>query len=201
MSYRALSSIIEGRTNVSPRRLVAPGPGEAELTGLLRLAAAAPDHGHTAPWRFVLVPPAARDRLADAFGRALVERDPQASAEEIGRAREKAWRAPVLLVAIVRTAGDDQPHITALERTVSFGAAIQNILLGAQALGFGSGLTSGKAMASAPMRELCALAPEEHAVCCINLGTAVAARAPRSNRPLPAQLLSELAPWPLQRAA
>jgi nitroreductase len=201
MNYQALSSFVLARSNVSPRRLVGPGPNREELDGLLALAAAAPDHGQLAPWRFVFVPQAARDRLADAFGRALVERDPQASAEEIGRACEKAWRAPMLLVAIVRTGGDEQPHISELERAVSFGAAIQNILLGAQALGFGAGLTSGRAMASAPVRELCSLSADEHAVCCINIGTAQAARAPRTNRPQPSRILSELAPLALKRAA
>ena len=201
MQYQALSHFIQARSNVSPRRLVAPGPEAAQLRGLLTLAAAAPDHGQLAPWRLLLIPPAARDRLADAFGQALLERDPQASEEELGRAREKAWRAPTLLVAIVRTGGDELPQITALERAVSFGAAIQNMLLGAQALGFGAGLTSGKAMQSEPMRALCSLGPEEHAVCCINIGTATAARVPRTNRRPPEAILSELAPRPLQRAA
>jgi nitroreductase len=201
LQYQALSDFIQARSNVSSRRLLAPGPGPAELAALVTLAAAAPDHGQLAPWRFLLVPPAARDRMADAFVRTLLERDPQASDEERGRAREKAFRAPTLLVAIVRSGGDAGTHIPALERAVSFGAAIQNILLGAQALGFATGLTSGQAMPSAPMRELCGLAPDEHAVCCINIGTAVAARVPRINRRRPEEILSELSPWPLQRAA
>ncbi|TWO68997.1 nitroreductase [Caenimonas sedimenti] len=196
-----LSSFIQARSNVSPRRLAAPGPGRDELEQLLTLAAAAPDHGQLAPWRFVLVPMSARDRLADAFGLALLGRDPQASEEEVGRAREKAWRAPTLLIAILRTGGDADPRIPALERAVSFGAAIQNVLLGAQAMGYGTGLTSGKAMPSAPLRELCSLAPEEHAVCCINIGTAVAARAARTNRRQPSDILSELAPRRVLQAA
>ncbi|HJV59715.1 MAG TPA: nitroreductase family protein [Albitalea sp.] len=37
---------------------------------------------------------------------------------------------------------------------VSMGAAIQNMLLGAHALGFGGGLTSGRAMSSPRLRQL-----------------------------------------------
>jgi nitroreductase len=193
MDFEALGTLIHTRVNFTAKRLVAPGPSEAQLQALLALAAAAPDHGQLAPWRFILVPADARARLGEAFGRALVERDANATPEEIARAKEKAHRAPTLLIAIVRLADAEGAAIPALERTVSFGAALQNILLGAHALGFGTGLTSGKAMESAPMRELCALGPHEHAVCCINIGTATTARAPRTNRKAPADILRVLA--------
>lgn len=189
MEFAMLHALIHARVNFPARRLVEPGPDQAQLEALLGLAAAAPDHGQLAPWRFILVPADARARLADAFGQALLERDASATAEELARAKEKAFRAPTLLVAIVRLSGDDGADIPPLERAVSFGAALQNLLLGAQAMGFGAGLTSGKAMDSRPMRELCGLAREEHAVCCVNIGTMSAARAPRENRKRPAEIL------------
>ena len=192
MDYDAFARLAASRINVSPRRLVAPGLGDAQLQALLSLAAAAPDHDQIGPWRFVLVPAESRHLLAQAFGAALQERDPGATAEELSKATEKAYRAPTLLIAIVRLGGDAAPEIPALERAVSFGAAIQNILLGVHALGFGAGLTSGKAMASRQMRELCELSEHEQAVCCINIGTVTAARPPRDNRKKPAEVLSVL---------
>jgi nitroreductase len=192
MKFEELHALAASRVNFTARRLVAPGPDEAQLMALLSLATTAPDHGQLAPWRFILVPADARERLGEAFGRALVERDAEASPDEVAQAKEKAQRAPTLLIAIVRLAGDDAPQIPALERTVSFGAAVQNILLGAQAMGFGTGLTSGKAMESRPMRELCELAPDEHAVCCINIGTPSVSRAPRENRKKPEDILRVL---------
>lgn len=192
MNYDAFERLAATRINVSARRLVAPGPDDAQLAALLSLAAAAPDHGQLAPWRFVLVPGVARQRLAEAFGRALKDRDPRATDEEVSKAMEKAHRAPTLLIAIVRVAGEPGGEIPALERVVSLGAAIQNILLGAHAMGFGAGLTSGKAMDSRPMRELFALEAHEHAVCCINIGTITSARAPRENRKRPAEILHVL---------
>jgi nitroreductase len=182
MNFDDFQTLAATRTNVSARRLMEPGPDDAQLSALLELAASAPDHGQLAPWRFILVPQEARARLADAFGSALLERDANATQDELAKAREKAFRAPVLLIAIVRLAGDAAQEIPALERAVSFGAAIQNMLLGAHAMGFGAGLTSGKAMQSRPMRELCELAAEEHAVCCVNIGTPQARRGPRENR-------------------
>jgi nitroreductase len=189
MQFQALHQLIHSRTNISAKRLVAPGPDDAQLSSLLSLAADAPDHGQLGPWRFLLVPAEGRSLLADAFGRALKERDPLATADEVAKAEEKAHRAPTLLIAIVRLGGDAGTNIPPLERAVSFGAAIQNILLGAHAMGFGAGLTSGKAMDSRPMRELCGLDEHEQAVCCINIGTITSARPPRENRKKPAEIL------------
>ncbi|HSV48066.1 MAG TPA: nitroreductase family protein, partial [Ramlibacter sp.] len=134
MNFQDLLTLTGSRTNVSARRLLAPGPDDAQLAALLSLAATAPDHGQVTPWRFILVPTAARQRLAEAFGRALQERDAQATPDDLAKAKEKAYRAPLLLIAVVRLGGDAAPDIPPLERTVSFGAAIQNILLGAHAM-------------------------------------------------------------------
>jgi nitroreductase len=168
--------LITTRQNISPKRLVAPGPDAEQVNTLFRAAAAAPDHGELRPWRFVLVPSDKRSLLADVFAQALIERDPQAQAEQIAQAREKAFRAPFLALTIARL-GPAEPDIDPLERLVSLGAAIQNFLLCAHSLGFGSSLTSGQALRSGPLRELFKLIEGEQAVCCINVGT-VAKRKP-----------------------
>jgi nitroreductase len=72
------------------------------------------------------------------------------------------------------------------------GAAIQNLLLGAHAMGFGAGLTSGKAMASERLYRLCALTQGETAVCCVNIGTVTRRMASPSSRSLPSDLVSVL---------
>jgi nitroreductase len=183
-------ALIGSRCNVSPKRLVEPAPSAEQLHSLLWLAAAAPDHGLLMPWRFVIVPPGKRSLLAAAFAQALVDRDPDATLEQIEAAREKAHRAPLLLVAIACLDKRD-PDIPALERLVSLGAAIQNVLLGAHAMGFGSGLTSGRGMQSARLRQLLSLAEGEEAVCCINVGT-VSALKPARLRPMPSLFVRTL---------
>lgn len=189
-SFAFAQTLITSRRNVSPRRLVEPGPAAAQLESLLALAAAAPDHGLLTPWRFVLVPPTKRALLAEVFALALIDRDPGATLEQIESAREKAHRAPVLLVAIA-CLGPREPNIPALERMVSMGAAVQNLLLGAHAMGYGSGLTSGQAMASPRMRRLLSLREGEEAVCCVNLGTVDKAK-PGRVRPAPSSFASTL---------
>jgi nitroreductase len=166
------TTLVHARRTVLPRRLGEPGPDEGQLRTILDAAAAAPDHRQLLPWRFVLVPAQARARLGDAFAAALLERDAGATQEQQAEARGKAFRAPALLLAIARTSGGDE-EITALERVVSAGCAIQNMLLVATALGFASSLTSGKALRSRALRELFAITDEEEALCFITVGTPV----------------------------
>ena len=202
------NAVIHSRQNVSPRRLDEPGPSAQQLQDILGTAAAAPDHGQLMPWRFVTVPKARRERLAEVFGLALVDRDPNATPEQIENAREKAHRAPFLMLAIARltdagapvgaTSGRGPLHpesteaeVGDAERLVSFGCAIQNIVLSAHAAGFGTGLTSGQAMASPRLRALFGLCENEQAVCCINIGT-VTKHKPERLRPVVSDYVSEL---------
>lgn len=165
-----VAALIHSRQTILPKRLGAPGPDVAQLALILTAAAAAPDHGQLTPWRFVIVPEAERDRLAEVFAASLIERDPQATAEQVGQAREKAFRAPLLMLAIGQLAGGD-PDIDANERLVSAGCAIQNMLLTAHALGFGAALTSGKALKSRALRALFGLGAGEQALCFISVGS------------------------------
>lgn len=191
-AFSFAQSLIGARQNVSPKRLVEPGPTAEQLHALLSLAAAAPDHGMLVPWRFILVPSGQRHHLAEVFARVLIDRNPGATMEQIESARDKAHRGPVLLVAVA-SLGPRQPNTPPLERMVSMGAAIQNILLGAHAMGFGAGLTSGQAMASKPLGDLCALADGEVAVCFVNIGTVSKRKGTARMRPLPAAFFSEMA--------
>jgi nitroreductase len=188
-------ALIQHRQTVLPLWLTEPGPDAAQLDTILRAAAAAPDHGELVPWRFVLIPAAARARLAEVFAQALMERDPVATAHQIAQARQKAFRAPLLMLAVVRTgaAGDEIP---AIERVISAGCAIQNMLLMATAMGFASALTSGKALPLSGMRALFTLADDEQALCFVNIGTPLGGRKPARLRPLPSQYVSSLSPDP-----
>ncbi len=201
-------TLIHSRRNISPRRLIAPGPSAQQLQDILGAAAAAPDHGQLLPWRFVIVPGTQRQRLAEVFCLALQDRDPQATAAQIEGAREKAHRAPFLMLVIARLTqqpvpsgaapgrGAQHPQATQAEvndaeRLVSLGCAIQNVLLSAHAAGFGTGLTSGQALASVRLRALFDLRDNEQPVCCINIGS-VAKNKPSPLRPQLTDYVSEL---------
>lgn len=182
---------MQSRQTILPKRLVAPGPDVEQLQMLLSVAASAPDHGQLLPWRLVLVPAGARERLAQVFAEALLERDATALPEQVAQAREKAHRAPLLLLLVVDGARGDS-EIDLPERIISAGCAVQNMLLMATAQGFGSALTSGKALKSQTLRALFNLSPGELALCFLSVGTVVTARKSRV-RPVPADYVNTLA--------
>jgi nitroreductase len=185
------AALMAHRQTILPKRLAEPGPNESQLDQIFRAAATAPDHNERLPWRFVLIPTSQRERLAEVFAASLRERDPLATAEQIEQAREKAFRSPTLMLAVVDTGATDD-DIPPPERYISAGSAIQNMLLMATAQGFGSALTSGKAMESKSLRGLFALRDTEHAVCFVSIGTAVR-RKPARARPEPDRFVSTLA--------
>lgn len=185
------AALMQSRQTILPKRLVEPGPDAQQLQMLLSAAASAPDHGRLLPWRLVLVPNGARERLAHVFADALLERDASALPDQVAQAREKAYRAPVLLLLVVDGARGD-PEINLPERIISAGCAVQNMLLMATAQGFGSALTSGKALKSQTLRALFNLSPGELALCFVSVGTVSVARKSRV-RPVPADYVSTLA--------
>ncbi|MBL8388716.1 MAG: nitroreductase family protein [Hydrogenophaga sp.] len=190
------SELIQARRTVLPRRLVAPGPDAAQTQAILAAAAAAPDHMQLLPWRFIIVPADRRETLAGVFAQALLERDASATPEQVAQAREKAFRAPLLMLVVVDGARGD-PQVDLHERILSAGCAVQNMLLMATALGFGSALTSGKALGSRPLRDCFGLGPADHALCFVSVGT-VSTHRPARARPAVAdyvQTLGQTAPF------
>jgi nitroreductase len=166
----AALTLIHSRQYVSPKRLGNPGPSPEQIKEILTAAGAAPDHGQLTPWRLVIIPPERRHLLAEAFAEALVERDGEATEEQKAEARGKAHRGPFLVLAIARldpALGPTRPQ----ERLISAGCAVQNMLLAAHAMGFGTGLSSGRALYSRPVRVLFGLAAEEQPLCFVTVGT------------------------------
>ncbi len=184
----AALQLMSARRTILPRRLTSPGPDAAQKRQLFVAAATAPDHDQVQPWRFIEVPEEARPRLADVFGQALRDRDPDATDAQVEQARDKAYRAPLLLLLVVDAEKGD-PAIDVYERMVSAGAAVQSLLLMATAQGFGSALTSGKALKAEPFRQAFKLAPSEFAPCFISIGTVTQAK-PGKPRPDPSAIAS-----------
>lgn len=178
---RLASQLMATRQTVLPKRLVAPGPDAAELALLFQAAAAAPDHDLINPWRFLIMPEHKRADLGDLFAQALIERDPSASPDQMEQARDKALRAPLLMLLIVDES-KGSAEIDMHERVLSAGCAVQNLMLLAHAMGYGSGLTSGKALKATAFRAGLGLAASEHAICCVSVGT-VSSRKPFKPRP------------------
>ena len=168
----AALTLIHSRQHASPKRLGDPGPNSRQIEQILGAAGAAPDHGHLNPWRLIVIPAERRHLLGEAFAEALIERDAEATEVQMREARSKAFRSPFLALVVARLdpeLGPTHPQ----ERIISAGCAIQNMLLVAHALGFGAGLSSGRALYSPQMRSLFGLSAHEQPLCFLTVGTVI----------------------------
>jgi nitroreductase len=165
-----VQTLMSSRQSVMPKRLFAPGPTQEQQDVLFRMAATAPDHGLIRPWRFVICPDNKRSQLGDAFAQSLLERDPEATEQQLEDARQKALRAPFLMLMVINARGMGTA-IPLSERILSAGCAMQNIFLAAHAMGFGASPTSGVSMYMKPVRDFFKLHDAEDPLCFINIGT------------------------------
>jgi len=162
--------LILSRRSTSPKWLIEPGPTRVQIERIIAAAVAAPDHERLRPWRFLEISGAAREALADVFAEAKRLRSPGECPEEIERERERGRRAPVTLAVIARLTRD-LAKVPVRDQYASIGAAIQNILLSAHAMGFGAKALSGAKVNDPFVCEALGVGPEEELVCFICMGT------------------------------
>lgn len=128
--------LLKTRRSVPPHLLAAPAPEGDELALLLEIAARVPDHGKLAPWRFIVISGAARERLGQRFAQIALQDDATLDDKRLEIERRRLARAP-LVIAVVSRAG---PHvkIPEWEQVLSAGAVCMNLTIAANAMGYGT---------------------------------------------------------------
>ena len=129
---QAVLDFLAKRRSASAMSLAAPGPDDAQLADLLRLAARVPDHGKLSPWRFVILRGAAKDAFAEKI--AVLAAD-QANPVKANAALRKLTRPPVAVAVISRYIPGEIPE---WEQRQSGSAVCQQMLLAAAAMGWGA---------------------------------------------------------------
>jgi nitroreductase len=146
-----------------------PGPTQEELDTILRSALRAPDHGRLRPWHFIVITGEGRARLGSLFAKSLSVRDPTATTEMLERERQKALRAPAIVVVVARLkSGDKIPDV---EQFVSAGAAAEHIMLAAQALAYGAMWRTGAPAYDERVKEGLGLRTDDLIIGFIYIGT------------------------------
>src|SRR5947199_1930649 len=144
----------------------APAPVERELLDeLLELAAWAPNHNLTNPWRFRVVGPRALERLKQAAG-------PESA--------RKLDRAPTLVVASVVQTGDP---VQDEEDLLAGAVAVYIVLLSAHARGLAGYWRTPAVLRTAEGRAAVDLADDEHFVGLLHLGWARQDKEPPERAP------------------
>ena len=136
----ATYDLLTRRRSVKARDMVEPGPARSEIEKILAAGMRVPDHGKLAPWRFLVLQGDDRTRLGDLIAEGLVS-EGETSEKVAEKMKGYATQGPVLVVAV------HSPHLESAiplwEQQLSIGAACQNMLVAATALGFASQWLTG----------------------------------------------------------
>ncbi|USG62326.1 nitroreductase [Sneathiella marina] len=147
-----------------------PAPSPDEIQILLQAATRAPDHCRLRPWKFLIIENDARKALGDVMVEALRIRDPKASDAMLEKTRGKPLRAPLIIVVIAKV--EEHPKVPNVEQVLSAGAAAQNIMIAAHALGYAGIWRSGAPCFDEHVREALGATGNDQIVGFLYLGTA-----------------------------
>jgi nitroreductase len=156
------------RTRASASKLAEPGPTPEQLDLILKMGMRAPDHGRLSPWRFVVIEGDARAT----FGQAMADirrRPPEPTERELERESEKAMRAPTIVAVAAHITNPER--IPPIEQILAAGAATQNMMLAAHAMGLGAMWKTGTAAYDTEIKTMLGLEQDDHIVAFLYLGT------------------------------
>jgi len=157
------------RQSTPAKALGEPAPDEKQLRQILKTALSAPDHGRLHPYRFISIRGDARHRLSEVFGEATLKREPDVDPAYLQKQKDKPLRSPLIVVVVASPI--ESPKIPEIEQILSAGAAAHNVLLAANALGFGSIWLTGANAYDEYVRAELGIEPGEYIIGFLYIGT------------------------------
>lgn len=181
------------RKSVPIAELGEPAPSPEELHTMLRAATRVPDHGRLAPWRFIVYRGEARARVGEMLADLAERREGPLSEARRQQELTRFSRAP-LVVGVVHVPREN-PKIPQWEMLLSGGAAAMNLVMAANALGFGANWITNWYSDTEEGRRILGLAPHERVVGFVHIGSH-AGEVPERPRPAVEGLVSDYSgPW------
>jgi nitroreductase len=149
---------------------------------MLETATWAPNHHLTEPWRFFVLEGEARNRLGAVMGAVAAGRepDPEKRAAVAERVAVKTLRAPYVIAVAV----EPSPEIPEIEEVAATSAAVQNMLLAAEALGLAAMWRSGWICFEPEIREHFGLADRARMLGFVYVGYPAMTPPQRARRPV-----------------
>jgi nitroreductase len=173
------------RSRYSAAKLGAPAPSAEVVEAMLEAAARAPDHGRLQPWRLILIEGDARRSFGEILAESLARRSPLVGEPALAREREKALRAPLIIVVTTRC--DRSGKIPIVEQIISAGCAAHGLMLAAFAQGLGAFWRTGEAAYDEAVKGALGVGSDDLIVGFIFVGTDTG-DAPSRSRPVVQEL-------------
>lgn len=123
------------RNRRSIGKVTGEAPDRSLIRQILEAGTWAPNHHLTEPWRFVVLEGETRSRLGRVMGAVAANRelDPERKEAAAAKAAAKPLRAPYVIAVAIEPSPDST--VPEIEEVAAGAAAIQNMLLAAEALG------------------------------------------------------------------
>ncbi|MFB9979627.1 nitroreductase [Mesorhizobium kowhaii] len=170
-----------------------PAPSDAEIATMITAASRVPDHGRLEPWRFILYRGDARVEIGRQLAALAEQREGPLPEGRRNQELARFSRAP-LVIGVVSIPRENQ-KIPQWEMFLSGGMAAMNLMISANALGYGTNMISNWYSDVAEGRALLGLAPQERVIGFVHIGS-YAGPAPERPRPDPAKLYADYSgPW------
>ncbi|WP_269929911.1 nitroreductase family protein [Aminobacter sp. HY435] len=170
-----------------------PAPSDADIETMLRAASRVPDHGRLEPWRFILYRGDARIEIGNKLAVLAERREGPLTEGRRNQELSRFSRAPLVIGVI--SSPKQHPKIPEWEMFLSGGMAAMNLILAANALGYGANLITNWYSDCEEGRALLGLAPQERVVGFVHIGSYEGAGQERP-RPDVAKLYADYSgPW------
>lgn len=146
-----------------------PGPDDNDIRTMLEIASRVPDHGKLVPWRFILYRGEARHQIGEMLAELAEKLNGPLTDVARMKELERFSRAPLVVGVINRPRA--HPKIPDWEKFLSGAAAAMNLLLAANALGYGANWITNWYSDGPEGRRILGLAPDERVVGFVHIGS------------------------------
>lgn len=161
--------LLNQRHSVPSRQLGEPAPDDATLRALLQAAIRVSDHGKLVPFRLIELRGEAKLRFGERLAELAIRKQPELPEAKREKERLRYTFAPLVIAVVARL--DAASTVPEIEQRLCAGNVAYNILLGAQALGYGAQWLTGWAAYDPDAAATLGLAANEHVVGFVHIGT------------------------------
>lgn len=168
--YEIVKKVIRNRRTTKAAAMNGRQIADELIAELLELADWAPTHGRTEPWRFFVYKGQALAQFGQAHADLYLSNTDadKLKPENADKLRSVVDRASHLIVAVMKRGNN--PKIPLLEEIAAASAAVQNILLGAEAAGLATIWNTGGMSHHPAMRQFLGLGDEDIVLGLIYMG-------------------------------
>ena len=186
-NFDNLRETISARRSIKPATLNGKKIPDQQINQLLSLANWAPTHGYTEPWRFVVYSGDAVQQFCHQHAEMYKDNTPPEKFNPAKYQKQQHNGDKTSHIIAVYMQRGNNPNITALEETCATAAAVQNILLGAEALGISILWSTGGAVLQPAMKDYLGLDEEDLVIGLLYMGYTDEPATPGKRTPIEAK--------------